>query len=355
MYQLIDQGLLAVSERLPNLIRQAKNRSNTYIEFTKNLRVNSLVIVDSQLHGQDYLTDTLKSLNTLLACYYLQAAALMTEAGDTRILRTVDQLNPNRDPLTAAGNGLASGLEWREADLPDFKNMDLVAGVEKLSRENKTEEAIFAPRNLATGRIVEFEIRVDGNPVSMLVHIGLSPAVVPHSVIPTQLAFNNEDQSFGSRWLRHRAGELSLGEMLTCSDVIKNERKALIHDRSGMYKGNMVRRNRGFLATILSGDVSMFHASNMAVISKESARGIDRIIRGSLENFRKREQIFRDSQLMLLAVIDEEYEIVTIYHATIQEPTELTFKQIKETNSKTSGNDLQDILKAYQLGNAPQF
>lgn len=353
MYQLIDQGLLAVSERLPNLIRQAKNRSNTYIEFTKNLRVNSLVIVDSQLQGQDYLTDIMKSLNTLLSCYYLQAASLMTVAGDTRILRTVDQLNPNRDPLTGAGNALASGLEGFENGLPDFKG--LVAGVEKLSRENKVDDAIYAPRNLATGRIVEFELTVDGNTVPMLVHIGLSPAIVPHSVIPSNLAFNNEDESFGSRWLRHRSGELTLGEMLTCSDVIKKERKALINDRSGLYKGNMVRRNRGFLATVLTGDVSMFHASNMAVISVEAERGINRIIRGKLEEFRTREKIFRESQMMILAVVDEEYEMVTIYHATIQEPTELTFKQIKEANGKTSGNDLQDILKAYQLGNAPSF
>jgi hypothetical protein len=43
---------------------------------------------------------------------------------------------------------------------------------------------------------------------------------------------------------------------------------------------------------------------------------------------------------------------VTIYHRSLEIPTQVSIKELKTAN-KGSGPDVAEILKAYQLGNAP--
>ena len=64
--------------------------------------------------------------------------------------------------------------------------------------------------------------------------------------------------------------------------------------------------------------------------------------------------MFENTLTMIVMVIDTEWEQLTIYHRGIEEPTELAVKELKSLNRGT-GPDVGEILKAYQLGNSPQF
>jgi len=58
--------------------------------------------------------------------------------------------------------------------------------------------------------------------------------------------------------------------------------------------------------------------------------------------------------VMSMAVIDKQWERVTFYHRGIDMHTEVGMRDLKIAN-KGSGPDVSDILKAYQMGNAPSL
>ena len=71
-------------------------------------------------------------------------------------------------------------------------------------------------------------------------------------------------------------------------------------------------------------------------------------------SYKHRQKFFEAAYLMLIAVVDTRYEVVTIYHRGLSIPSEVSFKELKR-NGKKDNIDVNEILKAYQLGDAPSF
>jgi hypothetical protein len=67
-----------------------------------------------------------------------------------------------------------------------------------------------------------------------------------------------------------------------------------------------------------------------------------------------REAIFKKTYLMIVAVIDKEWERVTFYTRGIATATQLGSHDLKAAN-KNTGPDIAQILQAYQLGSSPSL
>ena len=64
--------------------------------------------------------------------------------------------------------------------------------------------------------------------------------------------------------------------------------------------------------------VSAADASNVAIITKETAKQIGQKLYGKIDTTAVRERIFNNSYLLLLVVVDEQYEQVTMYHRGLE-------------------------------------
>lgn len=149
-----------------------------------------------------------------------------------------------------------------------------------------------------------------------------------------------------------RAGQLQfIRDIVMMQDLIDEHKKLLNKDTSGVYAEIMRRRRNNSVSEILTGNVSIGAASNIVVISKRTAQAVERMGNGRLSDFAFRQAIFNDSYVLLLFVVDEELERVTIYHRDNKIPTQMSLKELKNSN-KGSGPDVMEILKAYQLGSA---
>lgn len=96
----------------------------------------------------------------------------------------------------------------------------------------------------------------------------------------------------------------------------------------------------------------MATASAIIVVTEDTARELERTIGGQLSSFKVRQGIFGMTYSMLLAVVDPEWESVTIYTRGIEMPTKLNARDMKQAG-KSDSKELMDILKSYQMGKAP--
>jgi hypothetical protein len=158
-----------------------------------------------------------------------------------------------------------------------------------------------------------------------------------------------------ARWHGWRSGRLAFWkDLVMCNDLIEDHRNALMHDKDGLYRQIVARKSKNRFAGILSGNPSVATASNMAVITKETADKIELETVGTLNDFRTRQKLFEPTSLMILVVINPDYDRATFYYRGIAEKTDVSMRDLKAAN-KGSGPDVADILRAFTQGHAPSL
>lgn len=209
--------------------------------------------------------------------------------------------------------------------------------------------------NLSVGKQFSVEITDGNHSASIPVSVRLMASSLPSANLVHILSLNNTDNTVMGRYHKWRAGRIEfIKDLVMCQDIIDAHRKNLMADKDGIYT-NLVKRSRNNgLATIFSGNPSVATASNLVVMSSDTAAKLELEINGKLDDFKTREKVFKETYLMIVAVIDKQWERVTFYHRGISERTEVGMRDIKAAN-KGNGPDVSEILKAYQVGHSPSL
>lgn len=367
--QLADIGLSAI-RKITDLWSGAK--ADSLIDYTRNLRVEPIVLIDTDCMYLDSLPEVMQSMQSIFAGYYLQAIAISTNVGKIEVMRHLDKLNPNRNPVDSAADSagwlLAAESYKHRLPTPSDKRIALESagrqpGLEAV--DEQTEHASLWGRdtakdlkelaNLSVGKMLNVEITDGLHRATIPISIRLMASSLPSTKLVHILSVGNEDKSVKERYHAWRAGRIEfIKDLIFCQDLIDAHRKNLMADKDGIY-ANILKRNRGNqLSTLVSGNPSVATASNLVVISNESAMQLELKINGKLDDFRTREKVFKETSLMIMAVIDKQWERVTFFHRGINHATEVGMRDLKVAN-KGSGPDVSDILKAYQLGNSPSL
>lgn len=351
------------------------NPVRSLAEIAKPARVEPLVLVEKDLGDQPYMEDILKLALSTFTGYYLQAVSLMININRIETLRVLDSLNPQRSGLFAdVGKTRAIDAvfskESYEHGLPSFEALEepihphLIVSIEEKDEAkgpsvsggsvgDDSVKRIYEVENLAVGKIVNVEFKEDKETVKIPVMVRLVTSLIPGRVLNNILTTTSKRATWKERWHLWRAGQIRfVRDLMFSMDIIDEHRKTLINDTSNVYMTMMDRRRNNSIKAAATGAPSMADASNIVVISKSLAREVGRTIGGKLDSVRTRKQIFDSSYLILLIVVDEEWERVTIYHRGLDQASEFSFKEIKNTE-KGKGPDITDILKAYSLGSTP--
>lgn len=207
--------------------------------------------------------------------------------------------------------------------------------------------------NLSVGKVISVEITDGIHKAAIPVAIRLMASSLPSNTMAHMLSMGKKDTSVSARYHGWRSGRLEFWrDLVYCQDLIDAHRDNLMADKDGMYRQILGRKRKNTLAGVLSGNPSVATASNIAVISKETADKIELETIGNLNNYSTRQKLFEPTSLMIMAVISKEYDRVTFYYRGIPEKTEVSVRDLKAAN-KGSGPDIGDILKAYTQGHAP--
>lgn len=335
-------------------------------DLSRPARVEPLVLIDQPLAEQPYMEDILKMALTTFAGYYLQAVAMVMNVGRIDTLKVLDSLNPHRSQGSVSdvkdavwskesyANGLPSLESFSE---PMEKNLIVSMEASDDSRDLRPGEdsvkKLYEIDNLAVGKLINVELEDGENKGKLPVLLRLIPTKVTPQVLTHIFTATTKNSSWKERYHLWRAGQIRLVRDLIFSvDLIDEHRKALVNDTSNVYMTIHDRRRNNAMKAAYTDIPSMGDASNIAVISKETAKLVGRAMHGKLESVKIRKQIFDSTYLILLIVVDEQWERVTLYHRGLDMPTEMSFKEIK-ASEKGKGPDITEILKAYQLGSTP--
>lgn len=209
--------------------------------------------------------------------------------------------------------------------------------------------------NLSVGKLLSVEISDGLHKVALPIAIRLIASALPTENLVHILSIGNQNNSVKERYHAWRSGRLEfIKDLVMCQDLIDAHRKNLMHDKDGIYT-NLLQRNRANqLSAIVTANPSVATASNLVIMSQATAEQLELKVHGKLKDFKTREKVFKNTYMMIMAVIDDQWGRVTFYHRGIPTATQVGVNDLKASN-KNSGPDVSDILKAYQLGNAPSL
>jgi hypothetical protein len=348
-----------------------EGKADSLISVSQAARVEPICLVDQRLSNLPYLTDAVQVLSSIFIGYYLQAVALSVKVGRVNTLKLLDTLNPNRDSWGAMmelqdevmGTVSKESFEHR---LPVIGELSL--GLEDIKEPKKKDDKVQEPlqmkaginpmiqesANLCVGKVVEVTIEDNGVKAMFPISVRLISSITDARVLLHILADNSRtNTSAAERIHGWRSGQLEFWrDLILCQDLIAEHRATLMRDGTDAYATILNRRTNNNAATLMTGRPSLGTASNLMVISSETVKEVEREIGGKLSSFNVRQKIFNSTYLMIMMVIDPEWESVTIYHNGISMGSQLPVKELKGAN-KGNGPDVGEILKAYQLGNSP--
>jgi hypothetical protein len=243
-------------------------------------------------------------------------------------------------------NDLAkAGLSLREKERDDRLSASEIG----FGRDTTKELKELA--NLSVGKVFTVEITDGLHKVSIPITIRLMASSLPSANLIHILSIGNKDNSVKERYHAWKAGRLEfIKDLIFCQDLIDAHRKNLMADKDGIYTNILKRARSNQVSAIVTANPSIATVSNLVILSNTTAEQLELHLDGKLSDFKTREKMMDTTYIMILCVIDKQWNRVTFYHRGMHLPTEVSVKDLKAAN-KGNGPDVSDILKAYQVGN----
>jgi hypothetical protein len=335
--------------------------------------------VDSTLWNQPYAADIMQSALTLFSSLYLSAVGLSTPINGVSVSRKLEQFNPKRDPINGLTDTIARlvSVEQYQFGLPKMsrvaaegfaidklidgrggKNSAKVNGQAVLETgaqiSKDSLQVLRENSNLSVGKTLTVDFSAGGESATAMVTVRLNTIPAGGEAIKNILCAGAEDRSLKERKYAVKAGQLRFWQDLVgCADLLDKRRKAILNDPTGLYMQSIRDQRKNALTGWLTGKPSVASASNIVVISQATAVLIERELTIRLENAKERARLFQKSAMMVLYVVDDEFEQVEVYYRNIDNPTKMSIANMKNANKGSS--DIKSLVDLMAQNKAPTF
>jgi hypothetical protein len=370
---------------MATVLTAAKSMSSisSLADITKPLRVEPITIIDQTIADQPYILDLLKLSVSLYAGYYLQAVNMVFGVGKIDTLKVFDSLNPERSGASALGfenfrtavyshetyaNGLpaleAFSRPVREGLIAEYSEEKYKAALEAFGGKNDDasdqtgdkspihsmssgdSQKVYEAENLAVGKLVNVEVKSGNEKAKLPVLIKLIPAIVPSDTITHIFTAGGRD-TWAHRLFLVKSGQIKFWrDFVMGQDMIDAHMTALMSDKSGVYKTILDRRRNNVAQAIQSGRLSLADASNIAVISGSTMKKSANTLYAKIDDVNVRKKFFDNSYLLMMMVVDERWNRVTIYHRGVDLASSWRIDDIKIAE-KSKGQDITEIFKMF--------
>lgn len=378
----VGYGIKAI--RAAKQVKEIKDslKEHSLSEFAQASTLTPLVLIEQSLADFPPIKDILGTLTNVFAAYYLQSIALSTVVGKVTIASKLDQFSTNRkgDLINQVADRFGVEAYYEHTTLlPDFSRREEIANIinnkliqqslesnnqDKQEGDDKKKNEVYTGKmdlskiaevpNLVLGKVLNVPITEGGVTHDIPVTIRLLPNRIPEPIMLRLLLLGDIKESWTERWHRYRSGEISFADWMFQSDVIRDRKRLLAMDKTGVYKEMLSRRKNNKVAAAISGKASLGSASAMVIITEDTAKEYQMRTGETLYNDKAVDRFFKENSAMLLAIVSPEWERVTLYTRGIAGKAEYTLSDFKQL-SKGNGPDVSDLLKAYMAGSQPRF
>lgn len=337
-------------------------QNKSLIDIASPARVEPIVMVDADCLNVESLGDVMQVLHSMFAGYYLQAVNMVNTVGGVSVAERLAPLNPTAGASSAFEEMISerrrvTSLEDMRFKLPGKSDQPRQIAFEDMGKEE--EYALNTVRdasNLAVGKV--FNVTLGGSegsqcvtvPVAIRLMVNTVPSRVMVDLFSNTDAFDNDLRERYHAW---RSGRIEfIKDLILCNDLINKRVRSAVKDPSGILSTLQHREAGSFTNALLSGKASVAAATNLAVVSSETMAGVEAQVGGPMKNTRVREAMFDATNLMIVAVVNKQWERVSFWFRGLDTSTTLSYRDLK-TAGKSDGGNVVDILKAYISGAAP--
>lgn len=374
-------SLLKNKDKQEEVIKEISNLkhelaiSDSYISFTKPFVINPLTMVDETLEYDEGLSSILSTANLVFASYYTLALQADSKLGRVSVRKKLDKFNPDRaggislESLAISTEAFNGGLPSPDKGVvysEEAYNANDALNGKKTPEEEKKEKAKevvdvtstkikdITPKNndnLFLGRTYNVTLVEDAQSIDVQVVIRLMTEVIDQESMSHMLSLGKYAFKAIDRLKRWRVGSLSFADLFFCRDILDAHRRALKHDKSGIYHQITSRGINNAVAAMRTKQASVGTNSGIAIISEDTAREVEFRIGDKLEKASTRDRVFQALNLMILFVYDPAYGHVTMYQRGLNYSTESTIKELKGGSDKADkGVDITDLFKRIASG-----
>lgn len=360
---------LEMFSNLPNFLRSAGSKS--LLEYTASSRIEPMCMIEAGLWNKPYMPDVLQSATSMFASMYLAAVSLSTVINGVTVAGRLDQFSPNRKPSSSLADTIGSlvAVEQFKYGLPPISKVategvffDRLIGKspedEKVTigqntvRENLT--VLRENNNLSVGKTFNVEFSVNGENGSATVTVRLNTIPTPATALANIIQGAAPDMNTKNRYYKVKADELHwLWDMFGCADLLDKRRKAILNDPTGIYLKTIQQQRKNAMAGWLSGKPSVAQASHIAIMSEETKVAIERELVLRFDRPKERDRLFENSTLLVIYVINDDYDRVTAYFRTIDQESSFSLASMK--NAVKGGMDVKQMMELVIGNRAPTF
>lgn len=336
----------------------SSSNAKSLSEYTAPTRQTATALIDRGVLDVDsnMVKALLQTLLSIYSAHYLQAVGLSATVGDVRVLKLLDQFS-SADPARSFVNKLRTGNESYDSDsLPTFGLEFDDNPVANADDRDKNTIIVSEDSNLAVGKLLNVRVTVGEQSTTMPVTVNILPQIISGSDVVSIVADTNADRTMSGRWHQWRSGQIRFfADYILALDMIESDRKAILADSTGHLLRARDKQYRSRINRVLSGKANVNEISAMIIVSQSTAKSLELAIRGKLSSGRTRRKFFEQTSSMMLVVVDTVMERFSIYQRGIDEVGMYTLDDIKNNNKRAGNTDVESMLQAFKLGNAPQL
>lgn len=359
----IDKAAQIGLDVLKNTVNVVGAGPTSLVRASSVTRVEPICLIDSDVIHTEMISEVMQALQSIFTGFYVQAFNYAMNVNKCTAIRHLEKLNPSGPKVSIAS--ILSREEY-EFKLPVMESdnsisMEAATGI----RPPKAPSSEMGEKNLATvnelsalsvGKLIGLEVEENGNKGTITVSVRLlADEIDSTNLAEIMTGTSKRSLTMKERWYSYRAGDLELiKDLILCRDLVREHKKTLAKDKSGIYQKILERRRKNEIGGVITGNVSLAAASNIVVMSTSTMERIESEVSGKFNDYTTRQRIFNNTYAMIVAVIDKDFERVTFYFDSINGSTSMGRRELKSAN-KGSGIDIGEVLKAYELGNAPKL
>lgn len=334
-------------------------------EQLKNTMVNPLTLVENSVSHNPKIDDILYACNDIYAALYFAMASRLTalDVDAVRVTRTLEKLATDRDPLASIAAMESSGgivelglleLSNEELGLEARRSKDDDAEI-SLSSKDQIDKVIPVD-SLCVGKTMLLTFTEKGASIPVPVSVRLNTNIASTNLISDIYLANYNDFNLIRRIKQSTVyGETTILESLTGLDYVKRAERLHMADVDGVIRSHFRDASREVGFSLLTGDVAVNRASGVIVLDKANIRQLENSFRGRIDKFKDRQRLMDGTACMLMAVVDQEDDMVTFYLKGLKSAQRIKFSQLKVKTNGQSNIDVNQIMGGAMVGSVPSL
>jgi len=314
-----------------------------------------MVAIEAGAVHQEYMSDLIQIIMLRDIVATLTHLSLQGSLGmGVKVENLIGSINPKRAGLLALAGIEAMDTNIRagneEAKVPEVLKAD--DGVEYVNVGGKSMPDLAEYVPLAVGKTVLASVQAEnGNKYDFPLTFRQIP--VPMSMKDLKLVFSaakSEDGMF-ARMLMVKTGEITVPDLISGKDIIKERFKIKNEDMSGYYREAMARETNNRIAAVRTGVISVNNLANSFVFTQDGATQLELEVGKRFSSPSARADIFKAVKANTIVVCNEDRGMFTFYTHGETMPAVYTRKDLAVKSKKDVGsNSMADLVKLLNGG-----